>query len=847
MQLNIRYLNNWQMIVVLGAVAYALPIYIFSVVNNSMQLIQVNTFFVFVYTVAMFVLFYWAAQRSKHFQPRLYPAWSMLTLSTLASLLLVFAWLVVELLWGTTDFFVMKSLSAMIPNGLFLWGILRIPRTHQTRLQCIRQVVDTVAIYVGVMLLLWIFWAEPLLRQNIASPNKLMFVALQLFVHLTLGIGLVLPINRPHPIQPPRPLLALYAALLLVLLADLAILLENPLQGYQPGSITNAIYLASIMVACIAAALQIADMETHSLTAEQPQKRRQRQNRTSYVGMLWIMLPTLMLFLVYVTIGFSDYALKTYPDYLMMIAVGLMFILVTVRQILTVLENVMLTSALRKELVEREQAQAELQHANETLEQHVQKRTNELLILNEQLRENEGKLRFDAFHDKLTGLPNRASFIHHLESALQVSQSDPTYRFAVLFFDFDGFKVVNDSLGHWLGDELLIALAHRLREEVPIGNQVARLGGDEFLVLLEHFADAQEPVRIAERIQRRLRQPLDICEYRLYTSASIGIVLNDEFHTTAGDILRDADIAMYRAKETGKARCVVFDQTMRAQAMQRLNLETALRGALSRNELYLAYQPIYDISAHKITGFEALARWQNEEYGAVAPSEFIPIAEETGLIISLGEWALEEACRQLKQWQADYVQAQELTVSVNISAQQLYQGDLFAVVKRTLEKTGLPAGSLKLEITESIFMEDVDVSLNAFSELREIGVQIQIDDFGTGYSSFNYLHRLPVDTLKIDRSFIELVQLGGQHLEIVRAIANLAHNLHLNVIAEGVETEEQLTYVQQLACEQVQGYLFSTPMSSTEVESSLAEQPIVMTGENFAFLEELELPMRQLP
>jgi diguanylate cyclase (GGDEF)-like protein len=525
-----------------------------------------------------------------------------------------------------------------------------------------------------------------------------------------------------------------------------------------------------------------------------------------------------------------------YGTFFLVGGVGTMFILVSVHQVLTLLENAELTTALHAELTERQQIQDELEQVNALLEQHVVARTKELLVLNEQLVDNERKLRFDAFHDKLTGLPNRAAFIQHLESALQAFRLDPTYRFGVLFLDFDGFKVVNDSLGHWLGDEFLIALARRLKELLPIGNLAARLGGDEFVVLIENILDEQEVLEIAERIQCELRQPFDLRGYRLYTSASIGIVMNDQHHQTAGDLLRDADIAMYQAKENGKDCCIVFGAAMRAQAMARLKLETALRNALARQELTLAYQPIWNVATQQITGFEALARWHHAEHGLIPPTEFIPIAEETGLIIPLGDWILEEACRQLNAWQTQLPQATALTVSVNISAQQLYQGDLPGMVQQILERTGLSARSLKLEITESIFMEDVEAAIGACTRLQDLGVCLQIDDFGTGYSSFNYLHRLPINTLNIDKSFIDLLNLGGRHVEIVRTIATLAHNLQLTVIAEGVETEAQLTYVEALGCEQVQGYLISKPLTAHAAEGfiqsalvSLAPPPLLFS------------------
>lgn len=810
--------------------AYTLPAALFLLLADTQAVVLARDIIYFLYVSVTGALFGYAAYRTRQSERSLYAAWRLLALALLLlPLAMIFA-MYQGHLQGESVRLSMTAPPLLISNLFFLIGLYRIPQVKQTRLQTVRQLMDTATIYVGAFLLLWISWINPLMARGAIDMERFYVLLLSLAVHLTLILGVTWPLFCAQPIQPRRPLFLLLAAALALFASDLVIAVQEPMTRHQPGGLIDYLRIASLIFACVAAVLQVEAVATESTVT------RWQGWRVRYMGLVQVALPPILLLVTLAVMLFTHHEFSSGLSYSVTVGIGLMFILVSIRQVLTIWENADLTSALRKELLERQHTQMELQEANETLEQHVIERTKELLLANEQLRENESKLRFDAFHDKLTGLPNRAAFIHHLESALQVSQQDRSYRFAVLFLDFDGFKVVNDSLGHWLGDELLIALAHRLRDEVPIGNLVARLGGDEFLVLLEHFLDDDEPLEIAERIQQKLRRPFEIRDYRLHTSASIGVVLKDEFHTSAGDILRDADIAMYQAKENGKARCVLFDTTMRAQAVARLKLETELRTALSNHELHLAYQPVCNVSDRQVTGFEALARWQHREHGFVSPAEFIPIAEETGLIIPLGEWVLEEACRQLVAWQSHYPQLGDLTISVNISAQQLYQGHLTTVVSRILNEVGLAPNALKLEITESIFMEDVESAIATFTELRKLGVQIQIDDFGTGYSSFNYLHRLPIDTLKIDKSFIDLLHLGGQHVEIVRTIANLAHNLQLSVIAEGVESEAQFTYVRELACEQVQGYLFSKPLLTDAAEhfirSSLAGKTVTITTSN---------------
>jgi len=813
MILQLRPRAIWPTVVATSIVAFLIPSYLFTQIAEPQTRIYFSNSCFSLYAAINIGLFLQAGRRTRRAMPSLWPTWRSFLLSAIAIFLAMASWFGVEVLIGERCT-LSTGASFLLTAHLFVGvGIYLIPKYQQTRLQTVRQVIDTLTILIGSLLLLWLLWLNPLVTTFAYNFNALFVTILYLLSDLVLIAALISLFFRTQLLQPRGPLFFWGLAIFFTLVANLSFAITSPLVITLAGTVTDQLYLAALICNGAAAALQIGVIDRaprQAPLAEQPERLLYGLRMT---------LPALMLIITYGAMLLTYHDNLPYLPYLMAMGIGGMFLLVTIRQVLTLWENMRLALALRQELTDRQQVQVELQRANETLEQHVAERTKELMVLNEQLLSNERKLRFDALHDKLTGLLNRTAFIHHLESALQAARADATYRFAVLFLDFDGFKVVNDSLGHWLGDEFLIGLARRLKEHVPVGNLVARLGGDEFVVLIEHIDNNREVIEIAEEIQRQLRRPLEIRGYRLYTTASIGVVIRDEVHTTAGDLLRDADIAMYRAKENGKARCVVFDAKMRAQAVTRLKLETALRNALLRNEFYLVYQPIWDVAEQRVTGFEALARWQHAEHGAISPGEFIPIAEETGLIIPLGEWVLEEACRRLKRWHAQWPQAADLTVSVNISAQQLYQGDLPAMVAQTLQKTGLAASALKLEITESIFMEDVEAAIAACSHLRAMGVYLQIDDFGTGYSSFNYLHRLPINTLKIDKSFIDLLNLGGQHIEIVRTIATLAHNLQMSVIAEGVETQEQLHYIEQLGCEQVQGYLIAQPLRSEAAEA----------------------------
>lgn len=437
----------------------------------------------------------------------------------------------------------------------------------------------------------------------------------------------------------------------------------------------------------------------------------------------------------------------------------------------------------------------------------------------------EEQLMHDALYDSLTGLPNRVLFMARLDQALRQAKQQKDYLFAILFLDLDRFKVVNDSVGHMVGDQLLIAIARKLERCLRSTDTVARLGGDEFTILLDAIEDIEDAISLAEQIHNELRLPFNLNGHEVFTTASIGIATGNLGYDRPEDLLRDADIAMYRAKERGPAHHDVFDQEMYARAKVRLQLETDLRQALRHREFQVHYQPITSLISGRITGFEALVRWQHPKLGLVSPAEFIPIAEETGLIVPLGAWILREACAKMQAWQTQLSTKVPLTISVNLSGKQLTEPDLIEQIDQIIEETGLDSGSLKLEITESILMDNATAATKMLWQLRARNIQLCLDDFGTGYSSLSYLHRFPVNTLKIDRSFVSRMSRNDENLEIVRVIVTLAHTLKMDVIAEGVETQEQLTLLKLLGCEQGQGYFFSKPLDSKAAEALIAQAP----------------------
>ncbi len=450
----------------------------------------------------------------------------------------------------------------------------------------------------------------------------------------------------------------------------------------------------------------------------------------------------------------------------------------------------------------------------------------------------EEKLQHEATHDALTGLPNRAFFMNRLTNALSKARENPTYKVSVLFIDLDRFKYVNDSLGHLIGDQLLIGISERLRDCMRPSDIVARLGGDEFTILVEGRYDINEVIRIAERIQQKFSMPFDLKGHEVYSSASIGILHASDKHRSSEDMMRDADTAMYQAKRAGKARHEVFDEKMHLAAKEILRLETDLRRAIENNEIFIVYQPIFSLTTGQIQGIEALTRWVHPEIGKIPPSKFIALAEEIGFIGPLGEYILRRACLEIGPIFDALPAENDLTLSVNLSCKQFGQPALVNKFKSILDETDFPARKLKLEITESIFFEYQEKAIEMLHEIRELGIEIDIDDFGTGYSNLSYLIRLPISTLKIDRSFVSPIDKDGGNTEIVQTVLALARNLGLKTVAEGIETEAQMKALKKLGCDGGQGFLLAKPMMFNELRDFLSDHESV---------DILQLPFEDVP
>jgi diguanylate cyclase (GGDEF)-like protein len=438
------------------------------------------------------------------------------------------------------------------------------------------------------------------------------------------------------------------------------------------------------------------------------------------------------------------------------------------------------------------------------------------------LKTANARLRYEARHDSLTGLLNRAAFMSSLKQAIEERKENNNYQFAVLFLDLDRFKSINDTLGHLVGDEILITVARRLQNCVRTGDIAARLGGDEFTILLNNIEGPSEAREIAERIQKKLALPVNVDSQQIFICASIGIALGNQDYERLEDIMRDADTAMYRAKALSHAEHQLLGIKRQGRIVTNLGLEKELWGALENQEFEIYYQPIVSLNSDEFEGIEALLRWQHPKRGLLSPKDFIPLLEETGLIVPLGEWVLRTACLQMQAWHA--LGLRPPSVAVNMSARQFQQKNLVPLIQQVLNETGLTAKALKLEITEGVAMQNSDYNQNTLNGLRSIGLQLTIDDFGTGYSSLNRLTRLPIKSLKIDRSFVKDMGKSDNDKHIISAMIAMAHRINLKVIAEGVETVEQLAFLRSQQCDEMQGYLFSQPVPAEDVTKMLLLQ-----------------------
>lgn len=737
-----------------------------------------------------------------------------------------------DLLWFVYNEMMHINPSPSLADGfylmfypLFLVGVLLLPYRVDTRINTTKRILDLLVILLTSVLLLINLLLGPILSGG-ASDKLLVAINLSYPAGDMLLLAAVFTLfYRPMELPHREPVWLLTSGLAAIIGYDILYAYWASIGQYS-SALFDLLYTFGLLQFGWAGLLQ-AQLES----APEPRSFLNLPFHYKLPGLKY--LPYAWVVVAYLFLLAGDLGQPPMPVKYLMLFVGSITALVVIRQVITLVEVDSLSDRLR-ELLARERFQTlALEQANRQLQKEIQER-----------QKVEERLSFDALHDALTGLPNRTLFVDRLGQAGRMKKRNEDFHYAVLFLDLDSFKVVNDSLGHNAGDQLLVRTARILEGCVRSSDTVARLGGDEFVILLEDLDAPTEASAAAERLQQALLEPIDLESTRVFVTASIGVVDQMEQYERPEDILRDADLAMYQAKMRGKARHAVFCETMRDNAMTRMMLENDLRRALEQKEFVLYYQPILKLPGRQLVGMEALVRWNHPTLGLMMPVEFIPVAEETGMILPLGEWILNEACRQARTWQERFPKEDGLRVSVNISGRQLKQPDFLQVVAQALSSSGLDPYRLALEVTESVCLDNLDMAAATLDALKALGVETQIDDFGTGYSALSYLHRLPVHSIKIDRSFIQsittlphqeiemeplsLAKAGKTQLEIgpnasgapgsftpdvVRAIFGMLNDLGIQAVAEGIETEVQLAELIRLKCDYVQGFLLAAPMN----------------------------------
>jgi diguanylate cyclase (GGDEF)-like protein len=719
-----------------------------------------------------------------------------------------------DILWGVLEVGFNHSPLGSAVNLLYLaayplllFGAFMLPGQRLTRSEWLKRWLDIGIVILTTSLIFWNYLLGPL---STTGTNETWIFQL---VSLVYPVGdmillwvLIVLLYRQAAGNNPTPLLILGLAALSMIVTHLIFTYQTVSGTYVSGSILDLGWPTTCILAGLAATLQIKlvdqkretdPAEIERLTRWVP--RSKIATLFSFLSYLWILIAYLLLIVNYRS-GFP----MDFPA--LSVAVGIIIGMVVIRQMIVLQDNYNLNKELNLAL-------KRMSHQTSQLQAEITERERA-----------EERLLHDATYDALTGLPNRVLFMDRLERAIAYTRNRPDYHFSVLFLDADQFKVINDSLGHSFGDQVLITVANRLKACLRTGDTVARLGGDEFVILLEGN-QGLEPIKAAAvRIQDEIRIPVALNEQQVYVTASIGIVPSIAGYLNPQDVLRDADIAMYRAKALGKDRYEVFDPNLRIQAISRLELENDLRRALEGHEFALLYQPILDLATDRVVGFETLIRWHHPQRGTISPTEFIPVAEETGMIVNLGQWVLQQACVQIKTWQTRFPRLQPLHISVNISGKQFILPDFTGQIEQALSSSGLSPASLMLEITETVFINNAPTASLIFNQLCDMGVQLQIDDFGTGYSSLSYLQHFPIHTIKIDQSFIQGMGVSYKNSELVHTILTMAHDLGMEAIAEGIETDSQLQELRSYGCKFGQGYLLSRPMGTGAVEEWLAHR-----------------------
>ena len=783
----------------------------FFVIDEQTRIIYSDIVAPIIDFLACIVLFIAAKQSASH-SKRLGIAWGLIAASTLVFGIADTIWAILELGLSEPPFPSLADLFYIIYYPLLLAGVLLLPEEPSTRGEQVKKVLDAGVVMVAAFLVFWNFLIGPVVASNADYPILEQAILLAYPVGDLVLLWALLRIiyrNSEQREENEVPAFLLAAGLGVTIVADCIYTYQALLDTYSSGGLLDVCWRASILITGLAGISQVSAIRTWKTQGKFPHGLESMVSKvkstTPYLAYVWLIAAYILLIQsrnIHLSMSFVSLS----------IAVGGIICLILLRQIITLFENHKLNLQLQQTMQTLRGQTSELEKTNKELQNEITER-----------KAIEQQLTHDSLHDAMTGLPNRVLFLDRLGQAIEYCKRRSEYTFAVLFVDIDQFKVINDSLGHLIGDQLLIAAGKRMENCLRSSDTVARLGGDEFAILLEITGEKNSAAAIAEKLQTNLNVPIQLDGHELYVTASIGIVMSVAGYTHPEEILRDADIAMYKAKSSGKARFEIFDIKMRSHAFSCLEMEQDLRSALENREFQLYYQPIMSMESNQLVSFEALIRWIHPTRGLLLPGEFLPTAEESGLILPIEKWVLHEACVQLKQWHEIYPSLQNVSINVNISNRHFAQSNFIDGVVKALNTSELKAESLKLEITENVLISNYAAANEVFTKLRSLGVQLEIDDFGSGYSALGYLQHFPISAIKIDKSFVDEIGKSRRGIELIRAIVSMARELGMEAIAEGIETDEQLDQLKALSCPLGQGFLLSKPLDKQAAERVLRE------------------------
>jgi len=802
---RIKYLTVFLLV---GTVANIVILFFYP--KEGSNVLISNILFIVLNLISVICLWY-ASFSSRERSKRLSHAWLLIMLSQLAFMLGDVLWFVYESVLFIEPFPSLADVFYLLCYPLLLLGMFYIPTDKTSMLDGAKKWLDALIIFLSAALVFWVTLIAPLtvdLHENtfLVQFLTLAYPAGDIMLFATLLIMLY---------KYPRGRLQnaytfLIFSILIQIITDIVFSFQSLTESYVSGGWIDTGWVLGYLLMGIAGLVHAKAQDV------QERKTARLVNRLSAVcdiDEIRDRLPYIFIVFCYTFLFFTikDQNVVNYQFLILMI--GVITAAVLLRQYLVITENKKLNVELKQAITVIRQKSLSLQTMNNDLRHEIKER-----------KRIEEQLAFDALHDPLTKLPNRTLLLDRLDHAIELSKRDSHYSYAVLFIDLDQFKSVNDCLGHSAGDCLLIDFVARIQQCIRKSDTFARLGGDEFTILLEDQTEADNAIEVADRIQEALFAPHTIDGQKFFITASIGIVKDiDQSYNNAETVLQDADIAMYHAKECGKAQYKIFNAPLRTEMLSRIKLESEMHSAVGK-DFIVHYQPIFTLKEKKLTGFEALLRWDHPRLGLLHPIDFLAVAESTGLIVEIGEWVLRESCAHLKSWMEQYPQFNDICINVNLSGKQFMQPNFLALLKSILQETKLPPPALHLEITETVLLDNQQIVTDLFDEIHNLGVQLEIDDFGSGYSSIGYLQRFPVDTIKIDRLFIQELEKSAKGSRLVQSMVKMAEDLDMKIIAEGIETNSQLNALEKMACQYGQGYYFYHPLPEEEIHKVFEEQ-----------------------